>query len=182
MLRPSVEAGVRWDGGSGAAAEVNGGVEYKHAGLGLSLEATGRYLVAHQADGFEEWGGGLALRFGPGVGASGPWVSLEPTWGNAFSQVQGLWDPQASPVLTPGQRAQGGPDRVATTAGYRFGDAGDVQVAYRFGETGDVQVALMRDRRSGGGGPEQGGASLGLQVQGTLQWGAAAAEGSAGAE
>ena len=172
VLRPSVEAGVRWDGGSdvtGAGAEVGGGVEYKHAGLGLSLEASGRYLVAHQADGFEEWGAGLALRFGPGVGASGPWVSLEPTWGNAFSQVQGLWDPQASPVLTPGQRAQGGPDRVATTAGYRFGEAGD------------VQVALMRDRRGGGVGPEQGGASLGLQVQGTLQWGGAdRAEGSAG--
>ena len=169
VLRPSVEAGVRWDGGSdvtGAGGEVGGGVEYKHAGLGLSLEATGRYLVAHQADGFDEWGAGLALRFGPGVGASGPWVSLEPTWGNAFSQVQGVWDPQASPMLTPGQRAQGGPDRVATTAGYRFGDAGD------------VQVMLTRDRR--GGGPEPD-ASLGLQLQGTLQWGAAdGAEGSAG--
>ena len=94
-------------------------------------------------------------------------MSLEPTWGNAFSQVQGLWGPQASPVLTQGQRAQGGPDRVATTAGYRFA------------ETGDVQVALMRDRRGGGVGPAQGGASLGLQLQGTLQWGAAGrAEGS----
>ena len=50
VLQPSVEAGVRWDGGSdvtGAGAEVGGGLEYKHAGLGLSLEATGRYLVAH---------------------------------------------------------------------------------------------------------------------------------------
>ena len=58
-LRPSLEFGVRHDGGvaeTGAGVEIGGGVALADAASGLSIEAKARMLVAHADSDYEEWG------------------------------------------------------------------------------------------------------------------------------
>ena len=129
-IRPRLELGGRWDGGSdvdGFGSEVGGGIALAHVGLGLELAGAGRYLLAHQAEGFEEWGASLALRAGPGVSRRGAWVSVEPEWGAAASRMHAMWGQQPDPALHPG--AVGGisgaePGRLLLAAGYTLPEAG----------------------------------------------------------
>ena len=58
-LTPGLEFGLRHDGGdaeTGTGVEVGGSLRYADAASGLSFEARGRTLIAHEASGFEEWG------------------------------------------------------------------------------------------------------------------------------
>ena len=160
-LQPRVELGGRWDGGSdvsGLGTEVGGGISLVHVGLNLELAAAGRYLIAHQAAGFEEWGASVALRAGPGVTRSGPWVSVEPEWGAAASRMQAMWGSQADPGLHPGAAAAGGhgvePGRLRLAAGYKLPDAGT-----------DLMLEAARETRGA-----QGGASLGVQLSANVNW------------
>ena len=94
---------------------------------GLELAGTGRYLLAHQAAGFEEWGASVALRAGSGVTERGAWMSLEPEWGAAASRMNALWGPQADPGLHPGVAGGitgAGPGRLRLAAGYALPEAG----------------------------------------------------------
>ena len=159
-LSPRIEAGLRWDGGTdveGLGAEVGGGLAYVNRRLKLGLETQGRYLLAHQADGFEEWGAGFSLRMGPGVAGRGPWLAVNPEWGAAASRLHALWDPQGSPGLHGGMTdAPGGqPDRLAATAGYRLNDSAS------------VSVEALHDAGRGGGG------NLSARVMGNVSWGGA---------
>ena len=158
-VSPRVEAGLRWDGGSdveGLGAELGGGLAYVNTRLNIGLETHGRYLLAHQAAGFEEWGAGVTLRVGPGVDGSGPWLALEPQWGAAMSGVHALWDPRAAPEMHRGaeRTAGAGPDRVALTTGYRLSEANSVSVE-----------AVQESR--------QGAQGVALRALGNLSWGAA---------
>ena len=111
-VRPRLEWGGRWDGGSdveGFGSEVGGGIALAHVGLGLELSGSGRYLLAHQAQGFEEWGASLALRAGPGVTRRGAWVAVEPEWGAAASRMHAMWGHQPDPGLHPGAALAGAP-------------------------------------------------------------------------
>ena len=160
-LRPRVELGGRWDGGSdvgGLGTEMGGGISLVHVGLNLELSAAGRYLLAHQAAGFEEWGASVALRAGPGVTRSGPWVSVEPEWGAAASRMQAMWGPQADPGLYPGAAAAGAggvePGRLRLAAGYALPEAGT-----------DLMLEAARETR----GP-QAGASLGVRLSANVSW------------
>ena len=50
---PSLEVGARWDGGdgeTGAGMELSGGLEWTLPSHGLSVEARGRTLAAHEGD------------------------------------------------------------------------------------------------------------------------------------
>ena len=92
-LRPLVEFGGRWDGGTaetGAGTEVGGGLELLHA-RGVSVEARGRYLLAHQAAEFREWGASATVRVGGGVDRRGFWLALTPAWGVPSSRVGAMW-------------------------------------------------------------------------------------------
>ena len=160
-LRPRLELGGRWDGGSdvgGMGTEVGGGLALVHVGLNLELSAAGRYLLAHQAEGFEEWGASVALRAGPGVTRSGPWVSVEPEWGAAASRMQAMWGPQADPGLYPGAAVAGGggvePGRLRLAAGYALPEAGT-----------DLMLEAARETH----GP-QGGSRLGVRLSANVNW------------
>ncbi len=90
----SVEAGGRLDAGAaegGLGAEIGGGVAYRYAPWGVGVEARGRYLVAHQEEGFEDWGASLALRVDPGERDRGLSVTVAPAWGAPASSVEALW-------------------------------------------------------------------------------------------
>ena len=157
-LNPRLEAGLRWDGGTdveGVGAEMGVGLAYVNRRLNLGLETQGRYLVAHQANGFEEWGAGLSLRVGPGIDRPGPWLALNPEWGAPDSRVAALWDPRAAPEMhrgvvgAPGAR----PDRIAATAGYRLSEANS------------VSLEAQHETRPGAGG------GIAARVTGNLNWG-----------
>ena len=130
QVRPQLELGGRWDGGSdvdGFGSEVGGGIALAHLGLGLELSGSARYLLAHQAEGFEEWGASLALRAGPGVTRRGAWVSVEPEWGAAASRMHAMWGQQPDPGLHPGAVAGiagAEPGRLRLAAGYALPEAG----------------------------------------------------------
>ena len=62
-LTPSVEVGLRQDGGdaeTGAGMDVGGVLAFMDAVTGLSLDVRVRTLVVHQADGFRWWASGQA--------------------------------------------------------------------------------------------------------------------------
>ena len=157
LVQPRVEMGGRWDGGGdvgGMGAEVGGGLSLVHAGLGMELTGAGRYLLAHQAEGFEEWGASVALRAGSGVTRQGPWISIEPELGAAASQTQALWGTQAGPGLRPGAVVGTQPVRWRLATGYTLPEAGI-----------DLRMDAVRETRDPEAGP-----SLGLRLSATLEW------------
>ena len=90
---PSLEVGLRHDGGdaeTGSGLEVGGRLRYASA-WGLSIEASVRGLLAHEASDYREWGASGALRFDPGKQGRGLTASIVPTWGSAASGVNRLW-------------------------------------------------------------------------------------------
>ena len=109
---PSLELGLRHDGGdaeTGSGLEVGGSLAYASS-WGLSIEASVRALLAHEAEDYTEWGAGGALRFDPGRRGRGLTASIAPAWGTASGGVQSLWG-QA------GVNGQSLVDPLATAAG-----------------------------------------------------------------
>ena len=101
-LIPSLEVGLRHDGGdaeTGSGLEVGGRLRYASA-WGLSIEASVRGLLAHEASDYQEWGASGALRFDPGKQGRGLSASVVPTWGSAASGVSRLWGQPGAAVLS----------------------------------------------------------------------------------
>ena len=121
-LTPTFELGLRHDFGdaeTGFGLEVGGRIAYADPALGLTVEGTIRGLVAHEDEGYDEWGASANIRVAPGLNGHGLSVSLQPTWGVAQSGVQGLWSRQATAGLAS---TATGPQtgRVSTEVGYGF--------------------------------------------------------------
>ena len=76
-LTPSLEVGVRWDGGdgeTGTGVEVGGGMSWRSASGAVSVEARGRGLLTHES-GLNEWGAGGGGS--PGRGRRWLWSFVE---------------------------------------------------------------------------------------------------------
>ena len=102
---PSLEVGLRHDAGdaeTGTGIELGGSLRYASA-WGLSIEASVRTLLAHEAEDYREWGAGGALRFDPGRQGKGFTASIVPTWGTASSGMSRLWDQAGTAGLTPSE-------------------------------------------------------------------------------
>ncbi|MDE0205035.1 MAG: hypothetical protein OXP66_03250, partial [Candidatus Tectomicrobia bacterium] len=98
---PSLEVGLRHDGGdaeTGTGIEVGGSLRYASA-WGLSIEASLRGLLTHEAQDYTEWGASGALRFDPGRQGRGLTASIVPTLGTAASGVERLWGQPGTPGL-----------------------------------------------------------------------------------
>ncbi len=191
-LRPSVEVGVRRDGGdaeTGAGMDVGGGLAFSDTVTGLSLDVRMRTLVVHQAEGFSERG--LSLSFGWDATPSSPLgltARVAPSWGgSAQSGAEALWSSQtaygmgshqlygsggqvAAEVgygLPVGARLVGTPRVGLTTSEY----GRDYRVGYGLGvlDRGNVNFELGVDaqRRES---PMHGGASNGFMSRATLGW------------
>ena len=90
---PSVELGMRFDGGdgeTGAGVELGGGLDYAHPALGLSADVAGRVLLAHEGA-TEDWSVGGAVRLEPASGL-GPSLRLAPSYGDTGSGLSRLWE------------------------------------------------------------------------------------------
>ena len=88
-LTPSVEIGVRHDGGdaeTGFGSDIGGGIAWSDPVRGLSAEFRGRGLLGHEAKGFRERGFSGTLSFDPTPGsARGLSLSMSQTVGGASS-------------------------------------------------------------------------------------------------
>ncbi len=72
VLMPTVEVGVRYDGGdaeAGEGLEVGGSLTYAAGALTMELSARG--LIAYTESDYEEWGVSGSVRFAPGSGGPG---------------------------------------------------------------------------------------------------------------
>ncbi len=117
-LTPTLEAGVRWDGGDGATGmglEAGGGLSWTDPARGLTVEAEGRALLVHDSD-VEEWGASGSMRLDPDADGLGLSFRLLPSWGASGSGVARLWD---EGVATAGPTDGGGDGaRLETDLGY----------------------------------------------------------------
>ena len=100
-LTPSLEVGLRHDGGdgeTGLGVELGGGLAWRDPALGLTVEGWGRALLMHEGD-VGDWGAGGSVRLDPGAGGLGLSFALRPSWGAAAEGgVDRLWqDGQDSP-------------------------------------------------------------------------------------
>ena len=104
QLRPTLEAGLRYDGGdaeTGAGVELGGGLAY--ATGRLAVEVKGRTLLAHEDSEYEEWGVSGSVAYRPNADGRGLSVNLGSVWGAAQSGVSQLWSrPDASGLARPG--------------------------------------------------------------------------------
>ncbi len=88
-ITPNLELGARHDGGdaeTGFGVELGGGLAWRDPGLGLTLDLSGRMLVAHDDGGLEDRGVSAQLSFDPEP-ASGRGLSfgLGQDWGGQAS-------------------------------------------------------------------------------------------------
>ena len=96
-----LQGGMRYDNGdgvNGAGAEVGGGLRYSNARLGLQVEGRGRLLVSGR-EGYEEWGLGGMIQFDPATRNEGLSIRLAPSYGDAASGVNELWDSGVSDAV-----------------------------------------------------------------------------------
>ena len=89
ILTPSVEIGVRHDGGdaeTGYGADIGAGIAWSDPERGLSADVRARGLLTHEADGFGERGLSGTLAWDPAPStALGPSLTLSQTVGAAAS-------------------------------------------------------------------------------------------------
>ena len=92
VVRPKVEGGVRYDGGdaeTGRGFEVGGGLDWARGSLTLQL--SGRMLVAHADESYEEWGYSGSLVYEPGTDGMGLQMRVGSSAGAAASGIRNLW-------------------------------------------------------------------------------------------
>ena len=88
-LVPKLEVGARHDGGdaeTGFGIELGGGLAWVHPALGLTLDVSGRTLIAHEDGALEDRGFAAALGFDPRPESErGPSFSLRQDFGGPAS-------------------------------------------------------------------------------------------------
>ena len=116
-LTPSVELGLRRDGGDGynsLDSEVGAGLRYMSAARGITVEVNGRRLLFSR-EGLGEWGAGGMVRYDHGADRRGLMFSALPSYGDAASGVKMLWDDRRA---GPGAGGSRGSLRLETEIGY----------------------------------------------------------------
>ncbi|MDD9856923.1 MAG: hypothetical protein OXU96_02560, partial [Gammaproteobacteria bacterium] len=148
-LDSSGEFGARYDNGdgrTGGGLELGGGMKYRNAALGLTLEGRTRGLIGHSAD-YDDWGISGAVKLEAGADGQGLSLSLSPAYGNTAGGSQAIWDgglfsngagDDAAPELRArmdvkagyGVKAFAGTGLLTPYSGVSFGDG---QRSYRLG-------------------------------------------------
>ena len=191
-LRPSVEVGLRHDGGdaeTGAGVDVGGGLVASHASSGLAADVRVRTLLVHEAEGFREHGVSLSLSWNPTPSTPlGLTARVAPSWGGqATGGADALWGREtmagmgAHGGLASGNRLDGevgyglpvGRRFVGTPrVGFSTSEYGqDYRVGYGLGvlDRGSLnfELGVEAQRRNS---PMLGGASDGVLGRAMLGW------------
>ena len=190
-LRPSVEVGLRHDGGdaeTGAGMDVGGGLVVSDASTGLSVDVRVRMLVVHQAEGFRERGMALSLSYNPTPSTPlGFTARVAPSWGGeAASGAEAMWGRETMASMAHGGLASG--NRLDGEVGYglpvgsrfvgtpRFGvgtsEYGrDYRLGYTLGALGGegtkFELGVDAQRRESS---LQGGTDHGALARATMRW------------
>ena len=117
---PSLELGVRNDGGdgeTGTGVEAGGALRYSDEASGLTVEGRVRTLVSHGGD-YEETGVSGLVRIAPGASGQGLALVMQPAWGQTDSGVNRLWENGVTAGASPDNQA-----RLNAEVGYGFGVA-----------------------------------------------------------
>ena len=151
VLSPRLEMAARHDGGdaeTGFGVEIGGGLDWFDPVRGLEVGVTGRRLVLHEQDGFEDWGVALTMSYDPTPDTKrGFSAGVSRSLGGASSG---------------GMAALLGPQTFPTATGSEAGGTWSAEMAYGVSR-GRGMVASPYTRLSGGGGAEQ--ARLGYRVE-----------------
>ena len=121
-LTPKLEIGARHDGGdaeTGFGVEIGGGIAWTGPALGLSLDVSGRSLIAHEDDDLKDRGYAAALAFDPRPETErGPSFSLRQDWGGqATGGLDALFRPETLDERNGGGEAS---SRWTAEAAYGF--------------------------------------------------------------
>ena len=113
-LQPSLEAGLRRDGGdaeTGAGVDIGGGLIVSDALTGLSADFRVRMLLAHQDEEFRERGMSVSFGYNPTPSTPlGFMAKLTPSWGGqAESGAQALWGWDTMAGMADGRSSSGRP-------------------------------------------------------------------------
>ena len=93
-FRPSVEAGLRHDGGDvdeGMGVEVGGRLRFTNSSMGLTMELNARGLITHEESDVSDWGVGGMIRVAPGKAGRGLALTVEPSVGETAGGTARLW-------------------------------------------------------------------------------------------
>ena len=191
-LKPSVEVGVRRDGGdaeTGAGLDMGGGVVVSAPSVGLSVDVKVRMLLAHEAEEFRERGVSVSLSYNPTPATPfGLQARLAPSWGGqATSGAAALWGRETlSGMASGGLSAPGG--RLDAELGYGLplgrrlvgtprlavrssGTGRDYRLGYGLGVLGDgplrFELGIDAQRRES---PLAGRTNHGVAARATLSW------------
>ena len=120
-LTPKLEVGARHDGGdaeTGFGVEIGGGIAWSDPALGLSLDVSGRTLIAHGNDDLKDRGYAASLAFDPDPATGrGPSLSLRQEFGG---QAQGGLDALFQPATLEDRTGSEAASRWAMEAAWGF--------------------------------------------------------------
>ena len=120
-LTPKLEVGARHDGGdaeTGFGIEIGGGIAWSDPALGLSLDVSGRTLIAHGNDDLKDRGYAASLAFDPAPATKrGPSLSLRQEFGG---QASGGLDALFQPATLEDRTGSEATSRWAMEAAYGF--------------------------------------------------------------
>ena len=121
VLTPSVEFGLRFDGGDaerGAGLELGGALRYASGGLTVDVQARG--LATHEENDYEEWGVSASVRYSPDAAGRGLSLRVGSAWGAAAGGIDRLWSQRAAANL-------------ARVGGFEPGSSLEAEAGYGFG-------------------------------------------------
>ena len=120
-LTPKLEVGARHDGGdaeTGFGVEIGGGITWVDPGLGLSLDVSGRTLLAHGNDDLKDRGYAASLAFDPDPATQrGPSFSLRQEFG---ARANGGLDALFQPATLEDRTGSEAASRWSMEAAYGF--------------------------------------------------------------
>ena len=119
-LAPSLELGVRHDGGdaaTGTGLELGAGLGFADPSRGLDMALRVHGIAAHAGDGYREWGVSGSLRLAPGAAGRGLSMSLTPSYGADPGGSERLWTLPDAHALTANGDAPAS-SRLDTELGY----------------------------------------------------------------
>ncbi len=131
-VRPSVEAGLRLDGGDvdeGLGVEVGGSLRFTNPGMGLTLEVNARGLITHEESDVADWGVGGMIRIAPGKAGRGLALTVQPLVGETAGGAERLWGLKDASRLAREEIEDLDP-RVRAEVGYRLDAWGGLLTPY----------------------------------------------------
>ncbi len=182
-LRPSIEAGLRYDGGDaerGAGLELGGGLEFRDPARGVSVEAGGRLLVMHSDSDYRDWSVSGSFSLDPDADGRGLFLSLRPSYDTGSAEPGGQLMLEQSFAGIENERKPSGKVRfemgyglgafgtgvLTPHAGVEVDDAGTRRygtgVRLRLG--GNLSLGVTSRHRF------EGGNDHALQLRGSVRW------------